>query len=208
MAVQGFELDRSWQMPGSLDIALPCLGCLVGIWMGMSWLRGGRARVLILPKLAFLILLVFAVLVGLLFLGIEEAALPFEASQVTSDQKRELVALFRGGGQKEPGDDEIRSLTLSKGDIDALLAWGLSVGKGERKAMVSLDRGSARLHASAGFPIRGEERRYFNFRLGMQGSVDDGILTLQLEQLSLGRLRAPRWLLHVTSPLFQATVET
>ena len=204
--ILGFEFGYPWQMPGSLDMILPALGCVLGIWMGMSWLQGPASLFMVLPKLAFAAIVAGSALLILFFLATEPTPLPFEARDVTPAEKRELLRLFRQGGQVVDERDATERFTLSQRSIDSLLAWALSLGPGEKKAKAELGPGNGSLYVSVGLPVGAEETRYVNWTTGVQGGVENGDLDLRVNAMTLGRLDAPGWLLNFFSPLVKTTV--
>ena len=199
--VRAVETAGSWRLVAFAGLAFPLLGCLLGAWMGTTWLRGRRARLWFLPKLALLTLLA-ALSMGLfLWLSLEEQPLLFEATPVTSAEKRRLVELIRSKSPRSLDEDETHTLRLTEHDINVLFSWGLSVGSPKRKAKVDLPGDSASLSVSMNVPLGRGRSRYLNARIVGEGGVEEGILNFRVNRCRLGAVELPRWFLRSLSPV-------
>ena len=199
--VHAVKVGLSWHVPEALGLTLPLLGCLLGTWMGTTWLRGWRARLLFLPKVALLVLLL-ALGAGItLWMAVEKAPLPFEAAPVTSADKRRLVHLVRSKSPKRLGEGQLQTLRLTDHDINVLLAWGLSLGSPDRKAKVGLAQGYAVISTSIGITPGERETRYMNLVVDGNLEIEDNIVQLSIYRCSLGPLKIPRRLLNLFSPV-------
>jgi len=184
-----------------IGLTLPLSGCILGAWMGTTWLRGWRARLLFLPKIALLSLLAALCAGTILWLSVETKPLAFDAAQVTSIEKRRLVRLIRSKSPRSLGDGRTNTLRLTGRDINVLLSWGLSLGSSDRKAKVALARDYASLSASIG--VRPGERKtlYLNLELDGNLEIKDGNPSLRLYGCRLGSVKAPGWLLRGLGPV-------
>jgi glycopeptide antibiotics resistance protein len=201
LLVRGFEIGQPWQTPGSFDIVLPLIGSFFGVWIGATWLRGRRARLWLVPKLAVLLLAIAGAAAAFLFLATENSPAGFEGARVTSAEKRRLVRMIREKNSLNLSPGEIQELRLTEHDLDVLLAWGLSIGSDQRKAKVLLEPGAVTLRVSAGFPTVRGGVQYLNVVLGGKIGVERGHLSLRFTQLRLGRIEAPRWAVDLLSPV-------
>lgn len=197
--VQSVQIGRSWHLAATTGLALPVLGSLFGAWMGTTWLRGRRARLLLLPKITLLILLFILCSSIILWLTLEETPLPFEAARVTSTEKRRLVYLIRSKSPRSLKEGQIHTLRLTNHDINLLLSWGLSLGSLNRKAKVSLAYDHASLSASIGVPLGGGKTRYLNLEADGNSEIEDGIVSLNIYRCQLGSVKVPRWFLTLLS---------
>ncbi len=204
--VRGFEIGRLWQTPGSFDLMLPVAGCLFGVWLGMTWLRGWRARLWLLPKLAVLLIVLLGSAAAFVTLATEKKPAEFQGARVTSAEKRRLVRLVREKNSQKLKPGETGTLRLTEHDLDVLLAWGLSIGSGQRKAKVDLQPGGAVIRLSVAIPSFTNGRRYLNMRLGSSLEVRRGHLYLHIRELGFGRIAAPHWLLNLSSPILTTTL--
>ena len=110
------------------ELLLPVAGVVAGTWPGLAWTRGWRAGFLFLPKLALALMAFGMVLGASLWLALERQPLAFEPAAVTSAAKRQAYARVREGPAVATPLGEAREIRLDAGDLDTLLAWGLSLG--------------------------------------------------------------------------------
>ncbi|MFH1882705.1 MAG: hypothetical protein ABIL62_08350 [Planctomycetota bacterium] len=198
--VRTVEIGWSWHLAVVVGLALPLLGCLFGTWMGTTWLRGWRARLWFLPKIALLAFLAALCTSIILWLSVEEKPLPFEAVRVTSAEKRRLVHLIRSKSPRSMEEGQTHTLRLTEHDINVLLSWGLSLVSPNRKAKVSLARESASLSVSVGVALGGGKTRYLNLVVTGGSGIEEDITSLNVDRCRIGSLETPRWLLNLLSP--------
>jgi hypothetical protein len=188
-------LDLGFVSP--LDMVLPTLGSAFGVAMGVAWTKGPKARRRFFPQVAVVLLLLVAALGVMANSALESAPLPFAPTLVTSGERRLVYRQFQGKSPQTIPEGKTEELTLTARDLNVLLAWGLSLGHPSRKALVELDQDRANLSLS--FTLPGNAH-YLNMVFGAAGRVENGRLQLRADQLSVGRLDAPSWLLHMLSP--------
>ncbi len=194
------ENGSLWRPTTAARLVLPGLGCLFGAWVATTWLRGRRARLWLAPKIAVLVLMA-ALLVGLvLWLSVESTPLPFEAANVTSAEKRDIVRLIRSKSPRSLGDGQTHTLRLTEHDVNVLLSWGLSLGSPDRKAQVDFAPDAASLAVSVGV-TPGSRRHYLNLQLTGMVRIDDGDLTVRVDRCRLGRVPVPSWLINPWCPV-------
>ena len=194
------EFGRSQPGAAAAGLVIAMLGCLFGTWMGTTWLRGWRARLWLLPKIALLALLAAFCSGIILWLSVEKTPLPFEAARVTSAEKRRLVHLVRNQRPRSIEEGQTQTLRLTEHDINVLLSWGLSLRSPNRKAKVNFEPYSASISASVGVtPGRGKTR-YLNVLLAGNSEIKDGVLSLTVDRCRIGRIKVPSRLLNLISP--------
>jgi hypothetical protein len=191
----------SWRLVVAVGLVFPLLGGLFGTWMGTTWFRGWRSRLWFLPKVALLALLTVLCAGGMVWLSLEEKPLPFDAVRVTSAEKRRLVDLTHSKNPRSLKEGQTHTLRLTEHDVNVLLSWGLSFGRPERKARVSLDRDSASLLMSVIAPLGGGRLRYLNLEATGGAGVEDGVLRLRADRCRIGAVELPIWLLRFLCPL-------
>jgi hypothetical protein len=173
------------------DLVCPLLGCLFGAWAGTTWLRGGRTRLWFLPKVVISVLLGALGTGLLLWLSLEERPLPFEGTRATSAAKRRLVHLA-----ESLNEGQAHIVRLTERDVNALLSWGLSLGRTDRKAQVQLERERVALVISARIPLGGGRPRYLNLEAAGGAKINDGVLNLRADWCKIGSRRISPWLLQ------------
>ncbi|MGE5294424.1 MAG: hypothetical protein ACM3VT_06310 [Solirubrobacterales bacterium] len=193
------EITLSWPSTIPPGLASPLLGSFFGVWTGLTWLRGWRARLWFLPKVAALISVPILCLGVLVWLSLEAKPLSVDAAQVTSEEKRRLVSLFRSSDPRSLEEGQTHTLTLTGHDLDVLLAWGLSIGLPSSKAVVGLEQDSASISLSAGIPFRGGTR-YLNLILAGGARMRENALAVTVERCTVGAMRVPHWLLDLCLP--------
>jgi hypothetical protein len=191
----------------SLSLAAPVLGCVLGVWFGSIWRRGARGQLRMLMHI-----LVFAVFLGLLgvaavVLAIEDAPLSFEPAAVTSEDKRQLVKLFREKDPRDVESGEIQTLSLTTAEVNRVLSWGLSVGSRDRKAVARLSHDWCELRGSIALPFGSGRRCYLNITASGRIDVTDGHVRFRHGRMRVGRLSVPRWLVGLLSSGVLAQVE-
>lgn len=198
------------RLPGQsinlINLAPPLAGAILGRWIGIRWRQGAGARRRLLPQLALLALLAAAGAVTFLHLALQDRPLPFAPADVTSADKRYLVRLIRTKDPRSIRQGRTVSLSLTKADIDRLLAWGLSLGSPDRKARIDLDDGHAILRVSVRLNRNVARPRYLNLVVGGYIRIEAGRTDLRIDQLTMGRIGLPHAVLRVASPAVAALI--
>jgi hypothetical protein len=194
-------------LPDNLDLIFPIVGYVLGIWIGSRWLRGTRARFLLVPQLALVLVIVAVGVTGLVLLVVEDEPLAIEAARVTSVEKRRLVELVRSRQEGDLNGVAIRSLRLEEKDVDLILAWGLSLGSEGRKANARLRDSEGALSVSVEMPGIRRDASYLNLQAEAQCDVAAGKLRFRFQKLQMGRVNLPRFVLSSLSPLAVSIVE-
>jgi hypothetical protein len=200
------QIGPVWHVSTLAGLVLPLLGCLLGLYLGDNWLRGWRARLWLPLKLSVPVFLLLGGLLILLRIVLAQAPLAFDAAQVTSEDKRRLVSLIRSKSPRSLQENQTHTLSLSERDINTLLAWGLSLGPGQRKAVVNLDPNSISLTASVPLPLKEGVSAYFNVELTGQTCLERDLLQVTLAKCRIGRVNLPPWLLEVLSPMITSVL--
>jgi len=199
--------DRAAGPPGLSDLAVPAAGVWLGVLAGLS-LRRGFFSLLFLPlRLAVGVAVLAAVVLVFLLLSLERAPLVPEPHAVATDEKRRIVAAFRGRDPRtiEPGGT--RTLRLTQADADGLVAWAtpLVVNPERFRGVVLFDAAdTARARVSARLPLL---RRWLNAEAAARVRVDAGRLWLREPRLRLGPWSVPAILLDPIAPALAAAVQ-
>jgi hypothetical protein len=192
-----------WTRPGPFELVLPAVGVLLGVWAGLVWRRGWWARLVFLPKLAALGFLLLLAGLALAVAALErEPAVP-ERPAITSAEKRHLVGLLRGKDPRKVPPGETRTVRLSAGELDQLVAWAASVGLRARTT-VGLAPGSVSGVAAVPVPRTG---RWLNVTASTRVGIEEGRLSVAEPRLRVGRLTVPPLLLDGLAPFAVAGLE-
>ena len=196
----GIVLLKESGATASIYLALAATACMLGVWVGWSWVWSRKTRLWLIPQFILLTAGVFATVMWVGALVVDQSPLLFEPAKVTSSEKRRLVDLLRHADYQ----DGTRRLTLSPRDVDLLLAWGLSLGSEGRKAKVDFQADGAEVLASMALP-RGH---YLNIRARGRLRISAGRRDLQLIRLQVGRLCLPPPLAErLSRPIIRAICE-
>jgi hypothetical protein len=194
---------RGRSLPGPFELLLPGFGLLFGVWAGLAWRRGFRARLLFLPSVVAQALVLLLVVLGLAVLALDrEPALPGRALP-TSAEKRQLVEVFQGKNPRKIPTGETRTLRLSEADLDRLVSWVASVGIHARTAL-QLEAGGVSGRASLRLPRTG---RWLNVAASTEVAIDKGRLTAAHPRLRVGQLSLPSFVLDALTPLLVAGLQ-
>jgi hypothetical protein len=201
VSLHALKVSRSWHLAAIAPVVVPLLGCLFGTWMGTTWLRGRRARLWLLPKVALLVLVPALCASVILWLSFEETPLPFEPAAVTSAEKRQLVHLIRSKSPRSLNEGQTHILRLTEHDLNVLLAWGLSLGSSDRKAQIDLAHDAASLAVSVGVTAGSGKTRYLNLQVAGDVGIKGRNLYLHVNRCRLGSLNIPRWVVNPFCPV-------
>ena len=139
---------RSWWgaavSPGPLDCILPGVGIVLGVAGGLSWRRGPWARILFLPKIAFLGGLLALLVAGLAWTSLEAAPSAPEPPTVDSDGKRQIWGALRGKDPRKVPEGETRTLSLTGDQVDFVYAWTAPLVLGEDRARLEVSSNPVR----------------------------------------------------------------
>jgi hypothetical protein len=199
--------DRAAGGPGASDLLLPVAGVWLGVLAGLS-LRRGLFSLLFLPlRLALGVAAVALVAAVLLLVSLDREPLVPEPHAVTTDDKRRIVAAFRGRDPRTIPPGETRTLRLTQADADGLAAWALPLvwsPSRVRAAAVFAGPDEAVLRASVRVPLVGW---WLDTETRGRVRVDDGRVSLREPRLRVGRREVPAGLLEPLAPLLELVVQ-
>lgn len=189
--------------PGPSDLLLPALGVLLGVVAGLA-LRRGLFSLLLLPlRLALGAAILAAATLFLLFFSLEREPRVEAPPAVTTEEKRAVVAAFRGRNPRRIAPGASTTLRLTQEEADDLVAWGLPLVVNPERLRGSVHFGAGdglTLRASARLPV---VRRWWNLEAGARVRVDAGLLSLREPRLRLGGLAVPALVMDALAPLLR-----
>ena len=170
-------------------LAPPLVAFLFGAIIGRALVLGRRALVRLVAQLGGVVLIVAALAFLAARLAIDGAPLAFEPAPDSEFSTRALANTLRG---VRGGDNEGRRVRLTEKDLNGLFAVAAARIAPEAKGRVAMDRGSIAAEVSILLP--GSAPLFANIRIRGAARIDDGRLTLRGEQLSIGSLPVPGFL--------------
>jgi hypothetical protein len=183
-----------------LHLLLPGVGTFLGIILGMSWILRKNPPLTYTRNL-FLIVGAIAFLSSLLvLLCFDLKPLTFQPTSYNSADKRALVSLVRNKDPRKFVDGQIQSITFTLNEINKLIAWGLDVGSGGRKAKVLFQHNNFTLLFSIPLPSRAQISPYCNIQCDGNVSFNRPIW-IQIKKLKIGNIFIPSFIIN---PLFRS----
>jgi len=189
--VRSAQLGR-W--PDFGHLVQPILAFLLGALIGCAVARGRQTIVRLAVQLGVATLIVGGLAILAAQLAIASAPLAFEPPPASEFSKHELANTLRG---VRGGEDESRRVRLTEKDLDGLIAFAASRIGPEAKGRVVLDHGSIDAEVSVRLP--GGARRFANLRTRGTARIENGRLSMRGEQLSIGSLAVPGFLVRLFS---------
>jgi hypothetical protein len=195
---------RAGSAPGPFEILLPGLGILIGVWAGLAWRRGWRARLLFLPSLLAQAVVLLMLGAGLALLALDaEPALP-DSVPLSSAEKRQLVERFEGKNPRKIPPGETRTLRLTGPELDRLADWAaLSTGSRLRPAL-RLQADGISATASLRVP---RTARWLNVSGSTRMGIEKGRLAASGPELRVGQFTFPPLLLQAVTPFLVAGLQ-
>jgi hypothetical protein len=203
-AVLLFWPGRSWRLADAVTLLLALAGGTLGVLAGAAWTAGPGARAGLVWKLGAAAALVLAGAGALGYFSVEAQPLALSASPITSAEKRRIYYRVLGANPRAIRQGRTKTLRLSGRDLDVLASWAQTVSGTRVRAAASLGPGTVKVSSS--LPLGSGGRRFLNTVLEVRPAVDNGRLALELLALRLGRVRVPRPVLAVLSPLVTVAI--
>lgn len=195
------SMAGSGRPPTVVSSMLPSVGYLIGVWIGLTCLRGRRAMLWLVPKLGLLLLTFGLGIVAIVLLAMDDDPLAFQPPEVTSAEKRRLATVLKRSPRTAEGFRQIR---LSGHDVNLLLAMAMPQAFPDGKARISLDWGTLSGESSIRIPgggVFGDLPRYINVHATCGVEITEGRPEVQLQRCRIGRLSVPRFLIDDVWPL-------
>lgn len=192
-------------MPSPLGLAVPAAGGVLGVRLGRAWTGGKRAFWLLALELVLVPILLLIAGVGAAAITLQAAPASFQPARLTSPEKRRLVELIRRHNPQHIRAGETQTLTLTERDVNLLLAWGLSLGSSERKAVATIEPDRIRLQVS--LPAPGGRLGYLHATLRGWAGVEGDALRVRIDDCRLGPWSVPGPILRVLPRLVLAELQ-
>ena len=185
--------------PHLVHALVPWLATLLGVWMIGLWRAKGWAR----WSLVLQVVGPSVACAALIYATFDDEPLPFEKPNVTSADKRRLVALVRARETQQRPGGLVNVVQFDERDVELLANWGLQVADGpQSKSQIRLR--DDRFQADLSLRLPGEQTRFLNVQTQGAFGVEQGELTLQLRRLRVGHVEVPSLLL----PLIAVSIDS
>ena len=198
---------RGGAAPGPSDFLLPGVGLVLGVAAALAWRRGPRARWLFVPRVALAVALVLMLAGAVVAASLEAGPAAPEPPVVDSAGKRRIHAALRGKDPRRVPEGQQRTLSLTRDEMDFVLAWGLPLvlGPDRARVAVSLDAPD-RAGAVASTRLPGTDR-WLNVDASARVRVEGGRLGLSEARLRFGQVGVPAPLLAAAVPVLEVALQ-
>ena len=186
---------------GWLLIPLACF--LAGARFSSAALHGARSLAWAIGQFALLLLLLVGTAVFATRLALATAPLPIDVDLASVPSKQQLAERIRA--TRSP-DGESRPLRLTDGELEALVNSALGRGGSPSRARVHFEPRSFDTRASIALPGRIAAGKFLNVQCTGSLAIEHGHFHLEIDQLRIGRLAVPSFLLRVLSSTLHATL--
>lgn len=203
--VQYFE-SGTGRLPGVFALLSAFLLCALGVWVGMNWLRGWIARILIVPKLIAVALLLTAAAGSLVYLTLEPQPFTVDSPTVTAGAARRQFQIFEGKNPRMLEAGATATVRVPEGDLNDLLASAASAGHDAPRTHVDLSGATPTINISAIAPFDLSEARYLNVIAGGVVRIVEGEVQLDLNRFSVGPVEVPAFLMKTLSSRVAAAI--
>lgn len=186
------------EMPTILAIVVALLGCLWGSWLGATWMNRASFVGWAFKQIVFSVFLLAGGCAAMTWMAVSQQPLDIVAEEVSTEDRRRLVEMFRGKDPRKLDEDEIAELEITERDLNQLASWGLSLAPGEHRAAVELSDQQVSLQATSRIPVID---RYLNLTSSGTLSARDGEFVYAPSRLQIGRLAVPEILFRLSGPI-------
>ncbi|MDG2223319.1 MAG: hypothetical protein P8L85_18195 [Rubripirellula sp.] len=194
---QGFPLVP----PTILAAVIILLASLYGSWLGATWMNSTHVVAWALKQVTLAIVLVLGGMATLAWYSISPDPLPIVAEDVSTEDRRRLVALFRENDPRKLASDETGELVITEQDLNQLASWGFSLLPGDQRTQVQLANEQVILESTLKLPSLPMLSGYLNFTSAGSLRASGGELVYTPSQFTFGKMRVPPALFRYTGPI-------
>jgi hypothetical protein len=187
--------------PMFVTVLILALSSFWGSWLGVTWMGADNSFGWIFRQ-SFAAMFVGVVGVVILsWLATSPRPLEIKATEVSSDDRRRLVKLFREHDPRDLAEDETTSIAITDQDLNQLANWGLSLLAGDHSAELEFEDDQVAIQVSFQLPAISVLNRYINLTAAGRPIARDGEPGIAPGIIQLGRLKIPSWLLQRSGPV-------
>jgi hypothetical protein len=186
---------------GGLLIPLACF--LVGARLSSAAFRGARAFGWASAQLATILILLAGTMAFATRLALASTPLPIDVDLVSVPSKQQLAERIRA---TRSADGETRPLHLTDAELAALMNSALGRGGSPSRAHIHFEPRTFTSQASIALPDRIAAGKFLNVQLAGSVAIEHGHFHLDIDQLRVGSLTVPTFLLRILSATLHATL--
>jgi hypothetical protein len=191
------------QRPPLGSLLFPFVCFLAGTHLSSAALRGARSLAWAVARLATLALLLVGTAAFATRLALANTPLELDVGVAGIPTKQQLAERIRDTRSPE---GQPRPLHLTDAELGALVNSALGRGGSPSRARVHFEPGKFDSQATIALPGQLGVGKFLNVRLAGRLAIDHGHLQLDVEQLRVGRLSVPSFLLRMFSSALHATL--
>ncbi|MGB0598238.1 MAG: hypothetical protein ACPGLY_16245 [Rubripirellula sp.] len=187
--------------PTILSAVLIFLASIYGSWLGATWMNSKHVIGWTVTQVALAVVLILGSMATLVWYSISPDPLQIVAEEVSTKDRRRLVALFRENDPRELASDEMGELIVTEQDLNQLASWGFSLLPGDQRAQVKLANDQVILESTLKLPSLPLLGGYLNAVSVGSLRANDGELIYVPSQFTLGKMNIPSALFRYTGPI-------
>ncbi|QDT32829.1 hypothetical protein [Thalassoglobus polymorphus] len=188
-------------IPSFVVVLALIVASLSGSWLGTTWMRSRSLLGWFLFQTCF---------IGVVFIGgtyfmaqLAFSGNPLEIAEtkVASDDRRNLVKIFKEHDPRKLQSEETRKLSLTETELNQLLSWGLSVFPGDHQEKLTLKKNLPELQVSLQLPENQFTSSRLNLTTAGEVTTHQGVLGYRPKTFVIGNLSIPPGFLKFCGPI-------
>ncbi|MDA9857935.1 hypothetical protein N9D23_07425 [Rubripirellula sp.] len=187
--------------PTILSAVIILLASIYGSWLGATWMNSKHVIAWTVTQVALAVVLILGGMGTLVWRSISPDPLQIVAEEVSTEDRRRLVALFRENDPRELASDEIAEMIVTEQDLNQLATWGFSLLPGDQRAQVKLANNQVILESTLKLPSLPLLGGYLNVVSAGSLRANGGELVYAPSQFTLGKIKIPPALFRYTGPI-------
>lgn len=177
------------------------LVCLWGSWLGATWMANRSTLLWALKQTVLVALVACGGSAALAWAAFSTQPLDIASEDLSTEDRRRLVKLFRDHDPRDLEVDETTELTITEHELNQLASWGLSLLPQGQKARLGLAEDQVAIQATFQLPPNPAFNLHLNLATSGQVVTRAGELGFAPSSLEIGRIKVPDWLLGLGGPL-------
>lgn len=187
--------------PTILSAVIVLFASIYGSWLGATWMNSKHVIGWTVTQVALAVVLILGSVPTLVWCSISPDPRQIVAEEVSTEDRRRLVALFRENDPRELASDEMGKMIVTEQDLNQLAGWGFSLLPGDQRAQVKLANGQVILESTLKLPSLPFLGGYLNVLNAGSLRANGGELVYTPNQFTLGKINIPPALFQYTGPI-------